>query len=143
MNSSDKMTLELAEKICKRKFDQTFGENCHLNLDENSAIRMYKQQIDLSKNQFVVVESDYGAFEETVYGGDIIFDNKYGNEYYKYLNKTLFDEINLSSNKFYSNNSNYTQTDNPLLPSTGISTNYNLNPLMLLFLCVISFKNVI
>ena len=49
MDNSDKMTLQLAEKICKRKFDQKFGENCHLRLDENSVIRMYKEQIDLWK----------------------------------------------------------------------------------------------
>ena len=84
--------------------------------------------------------NDYGAFEETVYMGDIIFDNKYGDQYYKYLNKTLFDEINsISENKI-----NYTETNDieyiPLLPSTGISSNYNINPFMLLFLFAISLK---
>jgi poly(beta-D-mannuronate) lyase len=121
-----------------------FHNNMYKATNMGNIPAFYKQQIDLSENDFSVNEYDFGAFEQTVYGGDIIFDNKYGDQYYKYLNKTLFDEINSNLD----NKINYTEITNdyiglPLLPSTGMSSNYDLNPLMLLFLCVISFKNLI
>jgi poly(beta-D-mannuronate) lyase len=135
-------------QINSNMIDFDFHNNVYHATNMGNIPEFYKQEIDLSKNQFSIVESDYGALEETIYGGDIIFDNKYGDEYYKYLNKTIFDEINLNSEKFNSGKLNlekfnYTQNNNPLLPSTGISLNYNVNPFMLLFLCVISFRNII
>jgi hypothetical protein len=50
MNKSDKITLELAEKICKRKFEQTFGElDDKFYLDENNMEEFLKKQIQLWK----------------------------------------------------------------------------------------------
>ena len=116
-----------------------FHNNMYKATNMGNIPAFYNQQNNLFEN-FSVDDSDYGAFEQTVYGGDIIFDNKYGDQYYKYLNKTLFDEINYISDKM-----NYTEindyiSDIPFLPSTAISSNYNINPFMLLFLCVISLK---
>lgn len=125
-------------QINSNMIDFEFHNNIYKATNMGNIPDFYKQQIDKKPDNFSINMSDYGAFEQTIYGGDIIFDNKYGDEYYKYLNKALFDEINSGIN-------NYTQISNdieyvPLLPSAGISTNYNLNPLMFLFLCVISFK---
>jgi len=51
MNKSDKVTLDLAEKICKRKFDQTFGNlEEYKHLDKDSAENLFKQQIQLWKD---------------------------------------------------------------------------------------------
>lgn len=50
-----------------------------------------------------IIENDFGATEEKIgYDAEIIFDNKYGYIYYKYLNNSLFEEINnISLNKYY------------------------------------------
>ena len=120
-----------------------FHNNIYKATNMGNMPAFYKQEIDLSENNFSVNEYDFGAFEQTVYGGDIIFDNKYGDQYYKYLNKTLFDEINLGKTIF--DKVNYTEITPdyiypiddhiPLLPSSGISSHYNANPfLLLLFL---------
>lgn len=139
-----KNTNDPVYQINSNMIDFDFHNNMYKATNMGNIPAFYNQKINLFENNFSVIESDYGAIEdETVYGGDIIFDNKYGDEYYKYLNKTLFDEINLG--KTISDKVNYTESTNdyiPLLPSTGISLNYNVNPFMLLFLCVISFKNI-
>jgi poly(beta-D-mannuronate) lyase len=68
---------------------------------------------------------------------DIIFDDKYGSEYYKYLNKLIFDEIN----GITPDNSTFLPpiepTDITILPSSGMSY-HPTNPFLLL-LCVFSF----
>jgi poly(beta-D-mannuronate) lyase len=128
-------------QINSNMVDFDFHNNIYKATNMGNIPAFYKQEIVKNNLDFSVNEYEYGAFEQTVYGGDIIFDNKYGNEYYKYLNKTLFDEINLG--KTISDKVNYTQDSNdieyvPFLPSTGI-TNIP-NPFMILFLCVISLR---
>jgi len=119
-----------------------FSNNIYNANNMGNIPEFYNQRSRNLSDDFYVDDSRYGAFEQTVYDGDIIFDNKYGEQYYKYLNKTLFDEINyISDNKInYSQNSNETEYVQ-LLPSTGTS-NYNTNPFMFLFLCAISFRNI-
>lgn len=125
-----------------------FHNNIYRATNMGNIPPFYNQQINLSENNFSVDDSEYGALEQTVYGGDIIFDNKYGDQYYKYLNKTLFDEINsISDNKINYTEINYindTEINDieyiPLLPSTGISSNYNINPFIFLFLFAISLR---
>ena len=50
MNESDKISLNLAEKICKKKFEQTFGElDDKFYLDESKMEEFFKKQIELWK----------------------------------------------------------------------------------------------
>jgi hypothetical protein len=49
MNSSDKVTLDLAEKICQRKFEQKFGSLKEMNVDKDTLEELLKDQIDLWK----------------------------------------------------------------------------------------------
>ena len=71
---------------------------------------------------------------------NIIFDDKYGSEYYKYLNKLILDEINGNTH----DNSTFLPpiepTDITILPSSGMSY-HSTNPFLLL-LCVFSFTKL-
>lgn len=132
-------------QINSNMIDFKFHNNIYNANNMGNIPGFYKQIKNFNDDNISVNMADYGAIEQTVYGGDIIFDNKYGNEYYKYLNKTLFDEIYLD--KTNSNKIDDPQIINdiefiPSLPSAGISLNYNVNPFMLLFLCAISFRNI-
>lgn len=50
MNESDKLSLDLAEKICKKKFEQTFGVlDDKFYLDESNMEDFFKKQIQLWK----------------------------------------------------------------------------------------------
>jgi len=52
------------------------------------------------KEDFEYNINDFGSTEIGITNvfDDIIFDNKYGNEYFSFLNKTIFDEINSNNN---------------------------------------------
>ena len=50
MNESDKISLDLAEKICRKKFEQTFGVlDDKFYLDESNMEEFFKKQIKLWK----------------------------------------------------------------------------------------------
>jgi hypothetical protein len=49
MNQSDKVTLDLAEKICQRKFEQKFGSLNEIRVDMDTLEELLKQQVDLWK----------------------------------------------------------------------------------------------
>jgi hypothetical protein len=49
MNKEDKITLDLAEKVCQRKFEQTFGTLNNINVTEDEAEELFKKQVELWK----------------------------------------------------------------------------------------------
>jgi len=50
MNKLDKISLQLAEKICKKKFDEKFGDmDQYKNLDHDGAEELYMNQVQLWK----------------------------------------------------------------------------------------------
>lgn len=50
MNKLDKISLQIAEKICKKKFDDKFGDmSQYKNLDRDGAEDLFMQQVQLWK----------------------------------------------------------------------------------------------
>ena len=78
-------------------------ENNLYNVTNMGNIPSFYNQKSITNFSEKIIENDFGATEEKIgYDAEIIFDNKYGYIYYKYLNNSLFEEINNSSlNKYY------------------------------------------
>jgi len=48
MDTADKKSFELAEKICKKKFDEKFGDfNQSQHLTKEEAVQLFKEQMKL------------------------------------------------------------------------------------------------
>ena len=124
-------------KINSNMIDFDFNNNIYKANNMGNIPTFYNQQINNFSENFSINMDDYGAIEQTVYGGDIIFDNKYGDEYYKYLNKTIFDEFVLYNDKTI--NKFEPDIDKIVTIASGTSSLYTTNPFMILFLCVIYF----
>ena len=125
------------------KFD--FQNNIYKVNNMGNIPDYYYQQI--YKNDIVeeVIIEDYGANEQEKIGyeNNIIFDNKYGDVYYKYLNQTIFDEISLTKDflgykSIY--NTNYILHNSSLDSSS--SSICNLNPFILLIYFFFSYFNI-
>lgn len=77
-------------------------ENNLYNASNMGNIPSYYNQKNIVNFSKKIIDNDFGASEEKIgYDAELIFDNKYGYIYYKYLNNTLFEEINNNSNKYY------------------------------------------
>ena len=112
-------------------------ENNIYNATNMGNIPPYYQQNSINDFSQEINMEDFGASEEKVgYNEDIIFDNKYGNIYYDYLNKTIFNEINNDNLNTYSRrsleNNNMFVVDSFSLGNNNI--NYNTIILFIFFM---------
>ena len=132
-------------QINSNMIDFDFQNNIYKVNNMGNIPNNYNQQIYSNDFLSKVDMTEFGSteFGSTNILSDIIFDNKYGDEYYKYLNKTIYDEINHHSLQVFHSqitndveyNLNY--TSQIPLPSAGSSFTYN--PFMFVFLFAISF----
>jgi len=104
------------------------------------------QKINDLQTEFQYNISDFGSSEigTTNVLNDIIFDNKYGNEYFSILNKTIFDEI--SSNNNYHFNSQYVNDVNNDVEFLSLpSSTTEIYPSFFTFIlvCIVSIKSLL
>jgi poly(beta-D-mannuronate) lyase len=103
------------------------------------------QQINGLQTDFQYNIDDFGSTEigTTNVFNDIIFDSKYGDEYFSLLNKTIFDEIN-SNNNYHHFTSQYVNDINNDVTFLNIpSTGTEIYPSFFSFIlvCVVSIKS--
>lgn len=113
-------------------------ENNVYNATNIGNIPSYYNQKSINNFFEKIIEDDFGATEEKIgYDAELIFDNKYGYIYYKYLNNSLLEEINNSSHKYYRT----LLDENPLLDSLSFrNTNFqHTTTFILLIFFLLSF----
>ena len=135
IKNNNNPVYQINSDISKNEFKNNIYKVNNMGNIPNEQI--YGNDFSLNVNMTEFGSTEFGS---TNVFNDIIFDNKYGDEYYKFLNKTIFDEIyqplfhsQIINDSEY--NLNYTS-----LPSAGSSFTYN--PFTLLFLCAISFLHI-